>query len=190
MADGLTPRQLRAELAEHGSRKAVATAHPELAEWLDGARWINKRWGEQWRAITNAIENTVPPLSEPEDILPEPMFELRVQREIADEIVALRRELVAPAVTVGAHDDEDVHPRSKPEPYPTALFWKVIAMLVEGATLTEIEDETKLSYNRVVKIRDWRAHPNQLGPSGSPGYKLYPGEPSATLVLRKLRKPR
>jgi hypothetical protein len=182
VAGGLTPRQLRDELAEHGSPEAIAEAHPELADWLRDREEASRRV----RSLAETIKAALPTLSldEPPD-LDVGLF----RRQVVGELVALRRVHEASSAQA-AQADVDVHPRSTPDPYPAAVFWKAVGMLLDGALLTEIADETGLSYNRVVKIRDWQAHPGELGPKGSPGYRLYPGETQATLVLKKLRKPR
>lgn len=158
----------------------MAAAHPE---WVDALHAL-ERMAESMRAYARA--NSIPA---PLDPLPNPLsleaVQVAVLREIADGLTA--QDVPGPGV---ATDDSDVHPRSRPDPIPRAAFFKASAMLVAGEPLTDIARATGLHWNQVRKIRDWQAHPGQHGPGGSPGYRLYPGETSATVVLRRLRQPR
>jgi hypothetical protein len=185
---GLSPNQLREELAEHGSREAVVKAHPALADWFRASEEAGRRLSETYRAIQDAMAPTFE-LAEPLDEVVIADSSLPLQREMVDELAALRRQLVTAAVRHIDADDADIDPRSHPDPYDTDVFWKAVAMLIEDVELTTIAAATKLSYRKVTKIRDWKAHPGRLGPDGSPGYRLYPGDFPGTLLLRKLRKP-
>jgi hypothetical protein len=49
-------------------------------------------------------------------------------------------------------EDVEVDPRSKPDPYPRAVLWTVVALLIENRlSLTEIAEETELSRQKVTK---------------------------------------
>jgi hypothetical protein len=69
VAGGLTPRQLDAELDEHGSLEAIQAAHPELADHLRDVRQAGQVVERQVRALARATESIRLPASPP---LPQP----------------------------------------------------------------------------------------------------------------------
>jgi hypothetical protein len=85
-------------------------------------------------------------------------------------------------------DGLEPDPYSEPEPLDAAVFDDVTGRLSGGEELRSISRETGLSMRQVTKIRDYKLHPNRLGPTGSDGYGLYrqPSRPG-TISLRKLR---
>lgn len=101
---------------------------------------------------------------------------------------AMRYELVNGPLADGV----EVDPESDPDPLEESLFDAVIGRIGDGElSLREIARETGASDRQVLKIRDYRDHPNRLGPNGRAGYALYRADSGrinvAMVALRKLR---
>jgi hypothetical protein len=73
-----------------------------------------------------------------------------------------------------------------PDDIPLPLFKAVIQGIILGVGLRKLERETRLSWQKVLRIRDWWNHPEQPGPNGGPGYRLEPGSIPGTVRLRRL----
>jgi hypothetical protein len=77
-------------------------------------------------------------------------------------------------------------PGPDPDDIPVPLFKSVVRGIVLGVDLRKLERETGLSWQKVLRIRDFWDHPGQPGPNGGPGYHLEPGSIPGTVRLRKL----
>jgi hypothetical protein len=133
-ARGLTPNQLRDEIAEHGSREAVAKAHPEFADWLRAS----EKMGRRIEAFVQALDVVTAPLvlaSTEEPRIVERMDPGGFERDVDVIVTALQR----------YGQPEPLRPGVKETPIPKGMKRKVAELRLRGESIAEIRRQTKLS---------------------------------------------
>jgi hypothetical protein len=191
--EGLSVNELRELRQRYGSLEQAAVERPELADQIRAHQRVAEKIGQSVAKLQQGLVESVrlPLMTAPKlaKIDHEAIREHQIEMRAEAYERALRRVGRTKGDT-GPQAATEVDPRSNPEPYRRSAFWQAVGSLIEGVPLAEIGRRTKLSKKQVTKIRDWHAHPSELGPRGGPGYRLDPGPTSATVVLLKLRKRR
>jgi hypothetical protein len=177
-ARGLTFRQVRELLDEHGSLESAIEARPDLADQLRGVQRIAQKVGEQAAVIARMTESIRPALMR----VPEPK-PLLIADPVERQATAFERALARHARRQMKEVDSSGEREYTTQEIPTAMFVKAIRLLGEDEPITSrrkgvgIDEQTGLDRHLVSKIRDFTL---------SRGYSARPGQSPNTVVLVKI----
>jgi hypothetical protein len=157
VAGGLTIRQVKQLLEEHGSYDAAIDARPDLADDLRSVRKAGERLVEQFRPVTETYSHIrdvhAPAFSRPPKVQSYTDFaEAGFERDVRVYETALERHEAKRRVP----QPPKVEPDLTGPPLPAGQVLKALQLFARDESAREVERQTGLSHNRrALRVKSW-----------------------------------